>query len=114
MSKTKRILTDAGLEDTYWGKAIIQAQEDGAFTPELSEESGNWTTCACGKQSDMIPRQPDGGAPVDSILLKLGVLFCDFVGDNAFTRSAETLVKIEERATEVLKEVYSEVSDVNS
>jgi hypothetical protein len=102
MNKTKEILIDAGVKDTYWGRAILSAQKVGHFTPANKNKAGNWVTCACGKITHDIPRDHKGGEmPLDSLLSQLGMDFYDCVSTDKIVSSAKTLVLIEQRAIEV-------------
>jgi len=107
MSTAKQILTDAGLQDSHWGKRIIKAEERGYFYVIDTREAQKWQTCACGKQDPRIPRRDSKyegrvGAPVDAELLDLGLDFFGAVDSQLFMQSAEVLVEIEKRASEIL------------
>ncbi len=78
--------------------------------------AGNWVTCACGNQCDIIPRNEDwDGEPTDKKLAALGSKFCDNIsfledaviyGENIKTpqkKAKETLKKIEARSSQLIK-----------
>ena len=103
MKTSKEVLSKAHLDDTVWGKAIIEAEaryeEDArseGFTVDDCTRAGDWTTCACGNVDPELIR--DGGAPYDYDLEALGVLFSDFVESDEFVAAAHTLIRIEDRA----------------
>jgi hypothetical protein len=100
----KQLLTEANLHATHWGQRIIRAEETGAFTGRDASESGEWTTCACGKQDPRIPRYYDG-EPHDGGLMLYGMRFVDYVSANQYTEAADTLIAIEHRAAELLAEL---------
>lgn len=102
MSKSKQLLLRAKLEGSYWGRKIRQAEEVGGFTDDDKDESGNWTTCACGKQSEFIPRHPLSAEPYDDRLSRLGDIFSEKVYEDNFAAAAKTLIAIEDRAAIVL------------
>lgn len=99
MSFIREILTENKLENTYWGKAILDADEqhNEVFSTEDKEKAADWPTCACGKATSDIPRTP-AGMPVDSVLEKLGYEFSDAVNDNNTEEAALIMVEIEKRA----------------
>jgi hypothetical protein len=109
MSETKRFLHEEGLAETYWGKIIITAEEEGGFTPTNRNESMSWVTCACGKITQDIPRVFDHDTntsdyPVDKKLQQLGNWFCSKVYNDEYLVAAKTLIEIEERAMIVARE----------
>lgn len=99
----QEILTEANLQDTHWGKVIIEAEAGHGFSVKEQRDAGNWCTCACGRTTCDIPRHvsPPGEGdtwPLDKTLYALGMDFYDFVCSNAYEDSAKTLVEIEKRA----------------
>lgn len=106
--KAALLLEENRLERTFWGKRIIDAEARGSFNREDEKLADNWTTCACGRQDDCIPRDIDG-APLDSRLEELGMRFGDIIeGSKAFVATTKTLIAIEKRAKEVLKTLPKE------
>lgn len=114
MKTALEILTDARLHTSYWGKRIIKAEKRGRFTENDSEMVADWMTCACGKQDPRIPRLDFEtcianrslgclGAPADSELREKGVIFYNHIKEHRFVDAARTLVKIEKRASIVLR-----------
>jgi hypothetical protein len=105
MSKTaKEILKENRLLSSYWGRRIVKAEERGYRNKTDALKASSWQTCACGRQDDRIPRD-DEGVPMDSALSDLGCSFYVHILNNRFDFAAQTLVKIERRAAEVLREV---------
>lgn len=104
MNEAKQLLEEAGLSETYWGQIITEAEKLGGFTLWDRKYANQWTTCACGKQDPRIPRE-GRGSPVDPTLFELGVSFSEQVYFDQILATAETLIKIEKRAIEVLEEV---------
>jgi len=97
----KELLTEANLHATHWGRRIITAEELQGTTPADISDSGEWTTCACGKQNPRIPRTKLG-CPIDKYLEELGTAFYEHVCAHRFLEAAETLIAIEQRAAELL------------
>ena len=104
MGKAEEVLAKAKLKSSYWGRKIIQAERDGGFSDDSVEQSDSWVTCACGRLDDGIPRNYFE-SPIDKNLEELGFLFSKHVYRNNYLGAAKTLVKIEERAKQVLMEV---------
>jgi hypothetical protein len=103
MNKANKLLVEAGLDNSHWGKRIIIAEERGGFTEDEADMAGSWVTCACGKLDDGIPRDTDG-SPEDFALFELGGLFYSHVSRDAYLSAAKCLIDIEHRAIEVLNE----------
>ena len=101
MTTAREILTEAGLQNTFWGRRIIAAEKRGRFSLDDIQKSEDWATCACGKTADAIPRGNHGG-PLDGVLAGLGRSFHWEMRDNSPVLVAEILVTIEERAAVVL------------
>jgi hypothetical protein len=104
MKTAREVITDARLGNTHWGRRILRAERNGAFTEKDYDDSNQWTTCACGKQDQ---RLFDGGSPWDSHLRQLGYQFTSHVQygrhiEDGIVWAAETLVYIEETAKELL------------
>ena len=116
LTKVTKILTEAGLQDSVWGKRIIQATKGTwddtkarfvrGFTLHDVLEAGSWVTCACGEITAGIPRGDGVNAliPQDEVLVRLGNQFSTDVGNDTRIFAAKTLVAIEKRATVVAKE----------
>lgn len=102
-------LLGRGLSATYWGKKIIAAEARGKFTESNINQSAGWVTCACGRVTADIPRDPDTrfqsyNTPLDRILKGRGFAFYEAVEDNKFLDAAEILNDIETRARIVAKQ----------
>ena len=102
MKPANKILTDANLNNSYWGKRIISAEKRGYFIKNDRDASRVWVTCACGKLEG-IERDIEG-VPVDDKLRKLGLTFSVLIYDDNFVTAAITLVDIEKRALELQSE----------
>ncbi len=110
MNEAKEYLELKGLDNSYWGKKIIAAEERGKFTASNRHHAADWVTCACGKITSDIPRTLDldedshsYNVPLDSVLKDHGFSFYDNVEADRFLAAAETLVSIETRAIIVAK-----------
>jgi hypothetical protein len=76
----REFLTRDKISDIEWDKAYILSK--------------NWTTCACGNQCDIIPRDSDTGRPDDNVLATLG-------GTNGF--HGAIMNKLKEEALQFLE-----------
>ncbi len=100
------------LDQTYWGKKIIAAEQAGEFDAQDFEDANCWLTCACGKLSGFIERGV-WEEPKDEALYRLGMKFTKLVNfdedeelcfsDRVF-EVAETLIDIEDRASELARQ----------
>ena len=68
------------------------------------ELAGNWTTCACGNQCDIIPRDTNG-SPKDIILYRLGGEFHCSISSENISKSKDILKLIEERSAFLINEI---------
>jgi len=105
--KAKQLLTDNNLHNTHWGKNIIKAENRGAFTTENDSDAGNWVTCACGQHTKGILKD-EFNKPDDKVLEYLGMQFTIDVVRQEFFKAAETLIQIEKRVIELLKDKSNE------
>ena len=69
----------------------------------LCRMAGNWVTCACGQLCIALPRD-HAGRPKDHRLASLGTTFFGYVEEKKWCRALDTLLAIEDRTTELLKE----------
>ena len=102
IGRATALLMEHGLAATYWGKRIIAAEETGGFAASDNAQSGKWLDCACGKLTAQIARLPSG-APKDKRLYELGDAFAVAVDRDEITDAAVTLVQIEQRAAELVR-----------
>jgi hypothetical protein len=100
----KVYLKKMNLNTTYWGNKIIVAEKRGHFTVKDADEAASWVTCACGKVTEDIPRDPQLHDPLDIYLREMGNTFHDFVVWDDFLEAAHNLNRIEKRAMEVAME----------
>ncbi|WP_114752340.1 hypothetical protein [Pleomorphovibrio marinus] len=66
--------------------------------------AGDWVTCACGNQCSIIPRDVFG-CPLDPLLDVQGKVFLTLIGLEKWEKAKETLLKIEKRSEEIIKEI---------
>ena len=66
--------------------------------------SGQWVTCACGNQCDIIPRSASG-TPFDNELESLGFSFHALIDDGQWDLAKNTLNLIEKRSSELIAEL---------
>lgn len=83
------------LEDIISGRGQIDIDSNAFDT--LVIHAGKWVTCACGNLCDIIPRDTFG-APYDSKLATLGVLFWDNIAAAAWIDALSILDRIEQRS----------------
>ena len=75
MTKKTTTKTKAKVRHTpYWWRALADAKRRGGTSEVLVGRAEGWETCACGKQSTLIPRLGNG-CPVDLQLDTLGTRF---------------------------------------
>lgn len=94
-----------------WFDRIAAARERGEFTHKDIQDASSWPDCACGEQSEFIPRDNGDfadGEPLDSKLVNLGGRFANAVEANKFNRAEEILKKIQIRSGEILREQLAE------
>lgn len=90
-----------------WNKMLelaMQGKARGAVRIHMNNMAGNWVTCACGNQCDIIPRDVDG-VPEDEKLDSLGMRFLEEVLDMEWTEAKKTLRQIELRSAQLIKEI---------
>ncbi len=83
--------------DFDWFTALSQPHINSAAWERLSILSSKWTTCACGNQCVIIPRDYCGN-PLDSKLALLGVKFAQCVEARDAESALATLYAIEQRS----------------
>ena len=71
---------------------------------EAWDLAGNWVTCACGNQCDIIPRDAHG-IPDDSILNGLGIDFHVSIAHEDSLEAKEVLKLIEERSAFLINKI---------
>jgi len=102
-TQAKDEIESAGLDDSFWGTIIIQAEQVGAFSEEAREMARSWQTCACGQQD---PRLHDKNSiPLDLVHIKLGQAFSNAVEDDKFLEAALNLINIESRSIVLLAQL---------
>lgn len=115
MKPAKKILTKAGLHNTFWGQIIIKTEAKG---PEYGYNmiqlnlGKSWLTCACGKLDERIPRHEHSdyahmtNRPKDRWLEHWGGDFYDdALNQNNHVLAAHLLVKIEKRACKIINKL---------
>ena len=81
---------------------VGSAEQDNARTL-----SGSWVTCACGNQSNFIPRNWEG-VPLDDELEGLGVVFSDHINSGYWNSSKKVLAQIEEKSAFIINQLSNE------
>lgn len=72
----------------------------------LSDKALEWTTCACGNQCSIIPRDREG-MPLDTLLRGLGSEFFSYVENGSWQDAKIILNDIEARAAIVIAEILA-------
>lgn len=67
-------------------------------------KSSIWVTCACGSLCKQIPRTING-RPVDRLLTQLGLDFFKYITEKDIINSKKTLIQLEKRSIELIKEI---------
>lgn len=105
-------LKQAGLNESYWGKIILEAEKRGSFSLEENNESADFKYCACGKAG--IPeyaRRTGSMAPLDATLYGWGLEFVDAICVDKFTKATNVLIKIEKRVRRLYYNENGELKD---
>jgi len=129
------ILSNANLENSFWGKKVIAAEKRGHFTDSNFQNANSWVTGACGKDETAVtyfPELLDNLPPRDRKVRKLGEEFYEAVRDGASTHywnreyrlgfirgAASTLVEMQERLLDIddafmlseLERVQAQIAD---
>lgn len=93
------IVKEAALENTYWGKKIILAEESGTkFSKNDIDEATSWDNCVVGTLTIEIERASFSAAPVDCELYDLGYTFAVYINEQNLLSATRTLVDIYNRA----------------
>ena len=71
----------------------------------LEQLAGNWVTCACGNQCEIIQRDKEYGKPLDKKLRDLGNEFYDNIRECDWENALNKLHLIEIRSTELIKQL---------
>ncbi|WP_216726053.1 hypothetical protein [Hymenobacter siberiensis] len=107
-----------GREPFDWNKFLAETHDDDEWEAAV-ELSGQWTTCACGNQCDIIPRMTPElldensfimkaiGEPMDSQLSQLGIDFHKAIGRKNVHWAKQVLAEIEDRSSELLFAILS-------
>lgn len=74
------------------------------------DKAAEWTTCACGNQCDIIPREEDG-TPMDLELMILGIDFVDEVSLRNKEGAKAVLASIEKRSAELIAEITQNLAE---
>lgn len=88
----------------FWDRVIDEARETGGFSRRVKDLANEWPDCACGKQDPRIPRGP-ADEPEDYELRTMGMAFGDAVELDEVEEAGVLLAQIEERSTEILREL---------
>ena len=86
-----------------WNKFLENPPEKGSEEHwDAGVRSGDWVTCACGNQCDIIPRS-SLGCPNDDKLERLGSDFYTDVNAGEWECAKNTLYLIEKRSAEIIE-----------
>lgn len=94
-----------------------------SWTTEEKENAAKlateWTTCACGNQCAIIPRN-SVGTPDDMVLRALGMMFFNFIWDfadfgsfNDIEAAREVMIEIEKRSSYLISKIMAEKEEAN-
>jgi hypothetical protein len=87
-----------------WNEFLNQKEITEDEWDKAKDLAGEWVTCACGTQCDVIPRYPAGG-PKDILLYNLGMSFTYAIETKNIQYAKDTLHKIELRSSELINEI---------
>lgn len=107
MKKFKTYIETVGGKPFDWWDALNNPEKYKDDDVDLPEISGDWITCACGNQCDVIPRE-SSGKPKDLILIDLGYEFHNLIKDQNWDDAKEILSQIEERSSFLIAEIKKE------
>lgn len=85
-------------------KGLLEEDDCRSEHREAIERAASWTTCACGNQCSVIPRNNDG-SPADSLLRVHGSFFLHYIEDSEWARAFQTLRAIEVRSAELIASI---------
>ena len=110
MNEAHKLLKAHNLDKSAWGIRIVESEGNTFFSLVDRFESDDWITCACGEQDPRLHRKRDTNigikdSPLDNKLYKYGMDFTDAVHADNFLEAAQILVKIEERAAQLLSKM---------
>ena len=96
------------MKTPYWTRVCnraIERKREGKepFTEAQKKRAAAWVTCACGKQSALIPRD-FAGEPLDGILTFFGRQFDTAVDAGKPGKAKRILAKIERQSLIVIAE----------
>ena len=86
-----------GKEVFDWNKFLNKKDIKQMQWDQAEKLARRWTTCACGNQCDIIPRDTDG-APKDFPLQMLGLEFTSNIKYQNKDQAKLTLIEIEKRS----------------
>lgn len=87
-----------------WHDRIAKARERGEFSEDDKNDAATWVDCACGEQSEDIPRSRTG-EPKDVALSYLGSVFSLAVDHDDFEEAASVFADIDNRSAKILAEI---------
>lgn len=83
---------------------VLDEEHFGQEHREAIQRATSWTTCACGNQCSVIPRN-DSGSPEDEMLFSLGMNFCHEIEECDWSGAFQTLRDIEIRSAQLIAEL---------
>lgn len=90
-----------------WVKALKAKNISDGDWIEMNSRAGEWVTCACGNQCNIIPRTV-WGVPYDSTLERLGLEFFHTIQEKNSTAALSVLEQIEIRSAQLIEEIKSQ------
>jgi hypothetical protein len=113
MNEAKQLLEKHGLDSTFWGERIILAEENGYFSgyDEKETQYRPYGSFSVVYENDMkiLVRNIQ---PKDKVLDELGMNFSNEIYSGDFLGAAITLVNIEKRAEELIKEYENRIQRI--
>lgn len=100
----KKYIETKGIKPFNWFKALTADKISDKKWEQYESLAGDWVTCACGNQCDIIPRNIEG-TPSDNILRKLGGVdgFYGAVSEKDKESALHFLEAIEHRSRYLIK-----------
>jgi len=87
-----------------WNAFLDKADKNNLSADDWEDagwEASDWTTCACGNQCAVLPRD-NIGKPLDKLLVGLGMKFCRAIIGEDIDGATAILAQIEQRSAYLL------------
>lgn len=109
MNTNTKYVESQGKQVVDWNAILRQESYTLEEATQMCDLSGNWVTCACGHQCDIIPRR-DSGSPEDDYLEHKGTQFYEKICE------IHELVKYQDKENDVdseeIKDCQQEARDI--